>query len=153
MKGQYNENLIFFIIDYTNISGGGEKKIISINSNNTIDTVKWGINRRIHSIWFKGKHKIYTSGGGVFFQTEKDKWVEQTELPLYFTDKIRGTDYNNVLTVGAFGFAAHFNGLNWKVLNDIPAADVLGSISVKNNLFAVTGFYNSRAIKIKGNNY
>ncbi len=137
----------------SNISGGGEQKIIQINSDNTIDTLKWSMNRRIQSIWFKGKHIIYTSGGGVFFQSEKDKWIEQTELPLYYTDKIRGTDYNDAITVGAFGFAAHYNGISWQVLNGIPAADVLGSISIKNNLIATTGFYNSKAIIIIGNHF
>ncbi|MFZ1518495.1 MAG: glucosyl transferase [Ignavibacteriaceae bacterium] len=134
----------------SNISGGGEQKIISINSDNTIDTLKWSMNRRIQSIWFKGKHIIYTSGGGVFFQNEKDKWIEQTELPLYYTDRIRGKNYNDVITVGDFGFAAHFNGITWQILSAIPPANVLGSLSLKNNLVVTTGIKDSKAVIIIG---
>lgn len=134
----------------SNISGGGEQKIIKINSDSTIDTLRWSMNRRIQSIWFKGKYIIYTSGGGVFYQSEKDKWIEQTELPLFYTDRIRGKSYNDIYTVGDFGFAAHFNGVTWQILNAIPPANVLGSLSLKNNLVATTGIKDSKAVIIIG---
>ncbi|MEO8232812.1 MAG: hypothetical protein ABI638_11050, partial [Ignavibacteriota bacterium] len=54
---------------------------------------------------------------------------------------------NNVIAAGGFGFAAHFNGSNWKVLDS--AALVSGNyygLDVKGKITALVGSNGSAAI-------
>ncbi len=49
----------------SNVFESGDYKILSINKNGKVDSLKWSTGRRVHSIWTNNGFVIYTSGGGV----------------------------------------------------------------------------------------
>jgi hypothetical protein len=122
----------------SNVVTSGEYKILSIKENNTVDSISWNTGRRVESIWFEDNLKMFTAGGGVFINNGDNNWIEQTELPLIHTNRIRGLSKNDVFVGGDFGLLAHFNGVNWRVY---PETNVLlfYSLDYKNNLLTAVG--------------
>ncbi|MDI6805007.1 MAG: hypothetical protein QME58_14420, partial [Bacteroidota bacterium] len=126
----------------------GERKILKINENNTIDTIPWIGYRRIHSTWFEDEKRIFTSGSGVFIRRPDKHWQEMTELPLYGTDRVRGISTNDVFVVGSYGLVAHYNGLNWHVYPEAATAQIYYSCDYKNNIMVAVGERYSRAVAL-----
>ena len=124
---------------------GGEHKILRIK-NSEVDTLPWPMqNRRIHSTWFNQHSSIFTSGGGVF-QSKRDGTWKEMSLPLIYTNRIRGNDENDIVVVGDFGIVAHYNGVTWKVYNELKLPNGnYESVAIKGNLVIAVGWYNSRA--------
>ena len=98
---------------------GGEKKLLSI-INSAVGEIPWVENRELYTVWFNTINKIYAGGEGLFYRT-KNQWNE-VALPAFFKFRVRGEEYNDIWTVGGFGFAAHYNGANWKTFNEISLA-------------------------------
>ena len=103
--------------------------------------------RRIHSCWFKNSRLIWMCGGGVYVR-KNDIWVEFTELPLIFTNRIRGNDINDIFVVGDFGITAHYNGINWKVFPEVNSP-LYKSLDYKGNLMVAVGDRNGRGIILR----
>jgi hypothetical protein len=122
----------------SNVLEPGEHKILSINTNNQIESIGWVSDRRIHSTWFIGNSKLYACGAGVFIRSDGINWVEQTELPLTFTRRIRGTANNDVFVAGDFGFVAHYNGRSWKDYPEVSVA-LFYSMDYKGNILVAVG--------------
>ena len=74
------------------------------------------------------------------------------DITHYATTSIRGYGFNNVFVVGAFGEFLHFNGFTWK--SYLPELGIIngsyGSVGIKGNLVAVTGFESAKAKIIIG---
>lgn len=83
-------------------------------------------------------------GAGVFVYKD-DNWHEFTEIPLIFTERIRGIDNNDVFVAGDFGLVAHFNGINWKIYTEV-AAGLYYSCDYKGNVFVAVGAQNPPAV-------
>ncbi len=128
----------------SNVASPGDKKILEINNNQVSDFL-WDTGRRVQSIWYKNKNAIYTCGGGVFSLKDGIHWNEITEIPLIYSESIRGSDYNNIWVAGDFGLLAHFNGLRWKVFNE-PTADIYYACAVKGNIIVAAGTKGGKAI-------
>ena len=137
-----SENLILCAV--SNVASPGDRKILEVTSNQVTDFL-WNTDRRVHSIWFKNKYAIYTSGGGVFSLKDGIHWNEITEIPLYYSESIRGENYNNIWVTGDFGLLAHYNGFTWKVFNG-PAADIYYACAVKGNTTIFVGTKGGKAI-------
>jgi hypothetical protein len=138
------ETLILCAASY--VAQTGEKKILSITNTTQVDTIFWGTGRRVHSLWFNSSNKLFASGGGVFIRNYNDHWVEQTELPLYFTERVRGKNKNDVFAVGHFGLIAHYNGSSWKTFPEASSALVYTSLDYKNNLMVTVGYSQTQAV-------
>jgi hypothetical protein len=129
------DNLILCAV--SNVASAGDRKIIKIK-NNQVSNFLWDTGRRVQSIWFNSSNAIYTCGGGVFLLKDGINWNEVTEIPLYYTESIRGDGLNDIIVVGDFGLLAHFNGTSWKVY-DNPVADIYYSCAVRENLVVAVG--------------
>jgi hypothetical protein len=122
-----------------------DHKILSINEQNQVDSISWNTGKQIHSVWFDSDKKIHSAGSGVFFNSEKDIWVEQTELPFKFSSRIRGNAKNDLFVVGDFGLVAHFNGVDWQVYNEAAVAQFY-SLDYKGNTMVAVGDQNGKAV-------
>ena len=128
----------------SNVASPGDRKILKINNNQVADFL-WDTGRRVQSIWFKNINAIYTCGGGVFSLKDDSGWHEINDIPLYYSESIRGEDYNDIWVVGDFGLLAHFNGFSWKVFDE-PSADIYYSCAVKGNIIVTVGTKGGKAI-------
>ena len=124
----------------------GEKKLLHINNNShEVKEMLWPFqNRRIHSVWFRDPRQIWVCGAGIFLY-KNSEWNEFTEVPLMFTNRIRGQDINDIFVVGDFGIVAHFNGISWKIFFDFPAS-LYYSCDYKENIMVAVGGLNPDAI-------
>lgn len=132
----------------SNILELGELKILRINENNYVDTIPWSTGRRISSIWFKNQYRIFTAGGGVFKGSINGVWNEVKDIPLIFTERIRGNNINDLFVVGHFGVVAHFNGVSWQIYPEVAAA-LYYSCDYKNNMMVAVGDRNGKAIILR----
>jgi hypothetical protein len=126
----------------------GDQKILNI-SNNKVDSLSWTTGRRIHSIWAKSNLFIYTSGGGIF-ENKGGYWKEIVEVPLYYSENIRGTELNDIYVCGDFGLFAHYNGSSWHTYNELYMQGIYFSLSPQNNIVVSVGLKGSKAIVVKG---
>ncbi len=120
----------------------GDKKILKIR-NNKVDLISWNIQRLLYSVWTNSDQFLYVCGSGTY-ENKKGYW-EQINLPLLSMNAVRGNNLNDIFVAGDFGLIAHFNGISWKVFNDVPIADYY-SISLKGNLAIFTGQENGQGI-------
>ncbi len=134
----------YVLLPASNVLTFGQKKLLRINENGILDSIIWGMpNRRLRSVWFNARSKVYVCGGGVFAYTGA-RWKEYTEVPLIFTRRIRGKTENDIIVVGDFGLLAHYNGDTWRTY---PEADVAlwESVDVKRNIAIAVGSRNGTA--------
>jgi hypothetical protein len=124
----------------------GDKKLLSINSDKSITEENWPFSdRRVHSVWFKDKSKVFICGAGVFVRNQSVHYKEFTEIPLIFTNRIRANDINDIFVAGDFGLIAHYNGINWHIYSEADAG-LFYSMDYKENIAAAVGEENSKAI-------
>ncbi|MCK5452929.1 MAG: glucosyl transferase, partial [Calditrichia bacterium] len=124
----------------------GEKKLLHINNNShEVKEMLWPFqNRRIHSVWFRDPRQIWVCGAGIFLY-KNSEWNEFTNVPLMFTNRIRGKDINDIFVVGDFGIVTHFNGISWKTFFDFPAS-LYYSCDYNENIMVAVGGLNPDAI-------
>jgi hypothetical protein len=68
-----------------------------------------------------------------------------------FFHRVRGSELNNVIVVGAFGTVAHFNGAGWKVFPQFQASGRLFlSTSINSRNVMICGYDGARAIIVRG---
>jgi hypothetical protein len=141
-----NQQMVYGAVSF--VAQTGDQKILKIQ-NNKVDSLNWNTGRRIHSVWTFNNRYLYAAGGGIF-ENRRGYWNEITEVPLYYSRNIRGTNNNNIFVCGDFGLFAHFSGTSWKTYNELYIQGIYYSISVKNNIVITVGFNGSKAIIIKG---
>jgi hypothetical protein len=129
----------------------GEHKILTIDENNVVDSLHWDIGRIVTSSWTKEGKFVYTSGWGVF-NNKSGRWEEERSIPLFYTNRIRGTALNNIIVVGNYGFLAHYNGAGWKVYDEflqLSSADFY-SVSVEGGIMAAVGYNGESGLIVIG---
>jgi len=141
-----NQQVIYGAVSF--VAQTGDQKILKIQ-NNKVDSLHWNTGRRVHSVWSQNNRYLYAAGGGIF-ENKRGYWNEITEVPLYYSRNIRGTDKNNIFVCGDFGLFAHFSGTSWKTYNKLYIQGIYYSLSAKNNIVITVGFNGSKAIIIKG---
>ncbi|MBK7378792.1 MAG: glucosyl transferase [Ignavibacteriales bacterium] len=134
----------------SNIDGSGENKILQIMNDDNIAELYWPADSCntgciVYSLWFRKKSKLYACGDGIWVMEKEGDWKEQQGFLPYFKGSIRGNDVNDIICVGAFGFAAHYNGVQWTQLTEVPYSDVLGEATIKEGLLVIAGFSGSKA--------
>jgi hypothetical protein len=122
--------------------------IIEGNTANLISCtpIQW----ELFSCWFIPNKKYYVVGDGIYEKTNLsiNSWKDNGfNITHYATTKIRGNDINDVFVVGAFGEIIHYNGFSWKSF--LPELGIFngsyGSVDIKGNLVAITGFESAKA--------
>ncbi|GAB6282233.1 MAG: hypothetical protein STSR0008_09770 [Ignavibacterium sp.] len=136
-----NEQIAFCVTDDKN--GIKNNEIIYIQ-NNSIDIIV--INYIVSSIWGPNKNIIYTGGFGLFKQTNNN-WKEINYNSLSYVNRIRGNSSNDFFISGGFGLSAHFNGISWKIYNEVSLnAGNYYSVSMKNNIVTLIGYNYNKAL-------
>jgi hypothetical protein len=97
------------------------------------------------SIWFKSNRKYFLAGNGVYAKhsLSDTQWeIDPISQPLEtFFNSIRGSGLNNIATVGEGSYIAHFNGMSWKVYNELRnQPDRLSSVAVTENMIVAVGY-------------
>lgn len=141
----------------SNIFHTGEYRLLSISGNSATDTLNWTYNDWLTGVWFLNRYSpVYICGDGV--KVYKNNQWSVVNLPNYFTEGIRGDNYNNLVVVGHFGFASHFNGLSWQTLDELSGQGRFSGVAVKGGTVVITGNNSSggivgKAIIIVGNRW
>ncbi len=131
------------------------KAIFKIDGNSATQISSAPIQWELYSCWFIPNRHYYVVGDGIY---EKQNLLEHNwkdkgfYITHYATTSIRGYGFNDVFIVGAFGEFLHFNGFTWK--SYLPELGTIngsyGSVGIKGNLVAVTGFESAKAKIIIG---
>jgi hypothetical protein len=127
----------------------GERKILSITAQNTVDTIAWTPQREVQSVWFQSATRLFACGDGLFVRRLDGQWRQATGLPLLFKERMRGQSLNDLFVVGDFGLVAHYNGVGWYTYPNATAADVYWSVDQRNDLAVAVGFLGSRAVVLQ----
>ncbi len=135
------------LVAVSNILSLGDRKILSIGSNGSVDSTNWFSTRRVNSIWFEKNARMFASGDGVHMKAADMVWRRQEEIPLYYTRRIRGNHSNDVFVVSDFGMTAHFNGVSWRVFPG-NFDDLFYSCDMKENLMVAVGSRGSQALVV-----
>jgi hypothetical protein len=115
----------------------GDRKILKIN-NNKVDSVSWKISRNVYSVWAKNNRTLFDCGYGIFVY-KQGNW-KTYDITTIGSNQIRGNDVNDVFDVGDFGLVAHFNGISWKIYNELyDYKAIYGAVAVKGNLVVMVG--------------
>ena len=134
---QVNYNLSVLTVA-SNIFQQGEHRLLAISGNLTVDTLNWQNTQSLKGLWFAGKYlPVYVCGGGI--REYKQGGWSTLNLPPYFTNSIRGSDVNDVIAVGDYGFITHYNGVSWYSQN-LSSNYELSSVAIKNNTVAIAGY-------------
>jgi len=128
---------------------GGDREVLRIKSPQTVDAIPWSPQASIHSVWFKGRSKLFVVGDGIFLG-RSGAWQEQNVSP-YYSARVRGTGVNNVVVVGAFGSCSHFDGLTWKYYPQfyLPSGSLEG-LDIKDKFVVAVGYNGNRAVILRG---
>ncbi len=133
-------------------------RAIKINSSNTVEQVNTtGLKWSISSVWFLTGYKYFIVGNGLFNNSVLGAaWLDLNEnrtITQNYMDFIRGTGFNNIIVVGAFGEVIHFNGVHWKSIKDDQTTLTNGSyfkVDVKGQIIVSVGYNNSKAVILLG---
>ena len=126
----------------SNILHQGEYRLLSISGGNASDTLNWPYTDWLKEVWFKNQYSpVYICGSGV--KIYKNNTWSEINIPNYFTEAIRGSDYNNIFVVGDFGTAAHFNGASWQTISELSSVGKFLGVSTKGNTVVICGYSSS----------
>ncbi|MCF7902884.1 MAG: hypothetical protein K9M19_05605 [Candidatus Marinimicrobia bacterium] len=130
--------------------GYGERKILRILPDKTIDTLPWPSSRWANSIWFNQKMEIFSCGTGVLRYGYDEQWHElagETITPA-FTESIRGQHNNDIFIVGDYGVVVHYNGLHFKRYTEVPNA-LYQACSYRDDMMVAVGQRSGRAVILR----
>jgi hypothetical protein len=148
-NAQKNYKKIFCAVSSGSLPG--ERKILTIDENDKIDSLNWNTGKIVTSIWSENGSFIYTAGAGVF-NNKSGSWIEETFEDFHYSNRIRGTALNDIFVGGNFGFLSHFNGKNWKEYEELlnPVITDLYSAEFKEGNVVTVGFEGTKALVLLG---
>lgn len=115
-----------------------------------------GIDWALTTVWFMPGRYYWVAGDGIWMKRstlEAPIWQGGPNIITTFvTDRMRGTDVNNIFFCGAYGDLSHFNGISWRSFRQNTA---LGygqyySIAVSKNSVVAVGANYARAVVARG---
>ena len=123
-----------------------DKKILKITNATNVDSIPWNTGRDVVSVWSQNGSFLYACGAGVFKRVN-DSWKEITTVTNFYTNKIRGNAFNNIVVCGSFGLISHFNGRSWHSYTELYNVNGgYSSIAIRNNLILAVGLNGASAI-------
>jgi hypothetical protein len=129
-----------------------DRKILRARQGGVVDTIAWRaeLQRPVHSVWFDNKSDIFVSGTGVFSYDGK-AWTEKNDVPLYFTNRIRGNSPQDIIVVGDVGIVSHYNGSSWRTYLELMLpVDQYTSLAIKGTTVIAVGYKVGKAVVILG---
>lgn len=133
-----------------------DKAIFKIDENTATQISSIPIQWELFSCWFVPNRHYYVVGSGIYEKINLDGGIwknEPLDITHYGTSRIKGSALNDVFVVGAFGEILHYNGFLWKSF--LPELGTFngsyGSLDIKGNLLAITGFESAQAKITIGN--
>lgn len=87
------------------------------------------------SVWGKSPDEIFLLADQVEVR-RGNSWYKGYN-PDVFMENLRGTNSNNIFICGHFGKLAHYNGLNWKIYDEIKSVVLRGLFVTENKVFVV----------------
>jgi len=134
----------------SNQYSAGERKLLKVSSGDVVGSLSWSPQSELKTIWFKSSSEIFV-GGGALVTGNPAYWKVINDLPLYYSEGIRGNDANDVFVVGDFGLCGHYNGSTWKSYSEVGLTDgIYYAVSSKSNFVVAVGQAGTRAIAIRG---
>jgi len=130
------------------------RQILRITGTSVTTLSDSGINGALNSLWFSPASHYWVVGDGVWekpFPITASRW-QQNYVTTYTTNRIRGTEVNNIFFCGAYGDCFHFNGINWqsaRAQTNLPNGEYL-SVAVKENMVLAVGYEYPRAVIARG---
>jgi len=121
----------------------GDYRIVSLHDDHVVDTLqwKWPRDRPLMSLWWDDHTPVYVAGGGVALYDSA--WHTVNEVPNYGMYKIRGSAWNNIFAVGAYGMIVHYNGASWHNYQELMFDGALKSVAVKERIVVAIGYLGS----------
>jgi hypothetical protein len=124
-----------------------EDLLLKINDDNTVSNFDWPYeDLKPYSVWFNNERKIFVCGDRMTSLTGLNSWKVYDNLSPYFMYNVRGSDLNDIYTVGGYGYIAHFNGKTWYELPEQFYGRYV-SIDVKGNMAVAVG-YTDRSARV-----
>ncbi len=110
---------------------------------------------RFYSVWMDNDENLYQLVShtlfrlGNNFSNPKALWRDlDTKIGIL---KVRGTDRNDIYTIGTRGIVDHYNGKDWKTYTELAATNIkYYGLSVKNNITVAVGVYRTNGIEDRG---
>jgi hypothetical protein len=87
------------------------------------------------SVWGKSPDEIFLLADQVEVR-RRNTWHKGYNPDVAMTN-LRGTNSNNVFICGHYGKLAHYNGVNWKIYNEIKSVSLRGLYVTENKVFVV----------------
>jgi hypothetical protein len=113
-----------------------------------------GITQPLEGIWFVGGRIYYVVGSGIYRRwsvNSHESWrALHTGVTPNYSYSVRGTAMNDLIVVGAFGDVIHFNGLNWKVIQELRTNGNFYRVAVTSRLVVAIGFRGGREVVVRG---
>ncbi|NLT51275.1 MAG: hypothetical protein GXX85_10190 [Ignavibacteria bacterium] len=125
-----------------------EVKVYKLDDNQKIEETKTGIsNYNFSSIWSNKGFPIYIAGD--YFAENKNGNYKFTDCEQFILS-IRGTGLNDIFFVGLNAYIVHNNGKgNKRIYLGVDNLD-FSQVCVTNNLIAIAGRHNSKAVVVIG---
>jgi hypothetical protein len=124
-------------------------KIFKISQNNKIEFLEYS-KGTIYSVWTKKGNPVYACGSRLS-ENKRGYWEEINFGEGHLLSRIRGNDLNDIFVVGTYGFAGHYNGIDWIQFSEISQPLYhFKSVSVKGDLVVIVGKQYSKGVIIMG---
>jgi hypothetical protein len=124
-------------------------KIFKITQGNKLDFFSFD-KGTVYSVWTKRGNPIFACGSKLS-ENKKGYWEEINFGDGHLLGRIRGNDLNDIYVVGTYGFAGHFNGVDWKQINEVSQSTYqFKSVAVKDNLVVIVGTQYPKGLIIMG---
>jgi hypothetical protein len=124
-----------------------EDLLLKINDDNTVSNFDWPYeDLKPYSVWFNNERKIFVCGDRMTSLTGLNSWKVYDNLSPYFMYNVRGSDLNDIYTVGGYGYIAHFNGKTWYEFPEQFYGRYV-SVDVKDNMAVAVG-YTDRSARV-----
>ncbi len=133
-----------------------EQGIYTISGNIATEISSSPIQWELFGLWFIPNRHYYVVGDGIYEKNslQENSWRNgPVDITHYATTKIKGNGLNDIYVVGAFGEFLHFNGLNWKSLQNETGwfNGSYASVATVRNLVCAVGYNGAQGIIIMGN--
>ncbi len=133
-----------------------ERKILQITGTTATALSDSGINWALNGLWFSPGKQYWVVGTGLWEKRPNINALRWNGGPnvitTYTTNRIRGTEINDIFFCGAYGDLFHFNGVSWhsyRSETNLSSGQYV-SIAVSGNEVFAVGEDNPRAVVARG---
>ncbi len=135
-----------------------DRKILKLSGTIVSTLSDSNISWPLGGVWFMPSRHYYVVGSGIYEKKSLSdaQWMSHIlDITTYYTNRIRGTDINNITFCGAYGDCYHFNGTSWYSFhNEVGLSNgQYLSLDVKGDLVFEVGSQNAQAVVARGKRF